>query len=169
MGDVLSMSACITRRTICGFAALTFPIPHSSPAFLYQFLRATCARASICVCTCACVYISVCVCGWADGIGRRRRVNLIVGFWVSASRRHQARYDGVRGRHTGVEWGEDDGRRGCPIRRRASQRQLPATPTRYATVIPRLPPLRQEKLESESGSMWHMTHCCYWLHYILHN
>lgn len=134
----------------------------SSPSFLYQFLRAKCARACICVCTCACVYVSVCVCERAGDIGRRRRVNLIVGFWVSASRRHRARYDDeVRGKDDeethGVERGEDDEgwrklqARGCPIRRRASRRQLPATPTRYATVIPRLPPPRLEKLESESG------------------
>lgn len=114
MGDVLSMSACvITRRTICGFAALTPPPPFPSlatpVAFLYQFLRAACARACLRARTCARVYVSVCVCGRVSGIGRRRRVNLIVGFWVSASRRHRARYDD---RGEGEGGGEGERRRG---------------------------------------------------------
>lgn len=145
MGDVLSMSACvITRRTICGFAALTPP-----PGFLISIpTRDMRSRAYLRVYVFSRVYVSVCVCRRTGGIGRRRWVNLIVGFWVSASRRHRDRYDdGVRGREGrrddeethGVE---NDGSwrklqaRGYPIRRRASRRQLPATPTRYATVIP---------------------------------
>jgi len=89
-----SISACVARFVV------SWRLPSSpSPSFLYQFLRAKCARACICVCMCICVYVSVCVCERAGDIGRRRRVNLIVGFWVSASRRHRARYDDeVRGK-----------------------------------------------------------------------
>lgn len=51
---------------------------------------------------------------WAtNGIGERRRVNLIVGFWVSASRRHRVCFDDeARDEGTGtckVERGENDG------------------------------------------------------------
>lgn len=184
MADVLSMSACvITRRTICGFAALILsPLPALWLSYINSYARHALARAYLRVYVCSRVRIGVRM--WMSGRGYRQAspgepYRRFLGERVEASPgsatttgRGERRWGDTRDRARRGWRGEGRRKlqaRGCPIRWRASRRQLLATPTRYATVIPWLPPLRLEKLESKSGSMWHVTRCCYWLHYILSN
>lgn len=128
------MSACvITRRTICGFAALTSP-----PTFLYQFLR---ARACLCVYVRVRISMRMWMSGWNRQASPGEPYRRFLGERVEASPgslwqrgKGERRWGDTREseeRTTGVEEAT-----GYPIRRRVSRRQLPATPTRYATVIP---------------------------------
>jgi len=134
-------------------------------------------RARICRYTC----VDARVCGRTGSIGRRRRVNLIVGFWVSASRRvtgfASTTARGMARKHR-IQRGENDGggrtretkleARGCPIRRRAFRRQSPATPTRYtrqrhsATAVSPL----EESAVRIRPDVTRVTRCCCRRYYV---
>lgn len=100
-------------------------------------------------------------------IGRRRRVNLIVGFWVSASRRHRVCFDDdegngaeIQGRVRRERWRRTRGGWGYRVPDKTAGVPTPVAghpphEIRHCHFATTTTPL--ERLELESGSMWHAT------------